>query len=102
MNSCSEVTGQKTRYVFLPEGDYDFVDGRGDWTAMARSLAVDKNVWKFWSTGPYRKGVKDPMAPIQAISTPTKPTTWESWLRSSGFDVKNPEWQAKLVKTTWN
>ncbi|KAL8279677.1 hypothetical protein RQP46_007990 [Phenoliferia psychrophenolica] len=97
----SKVTGQEAHHVFLPTGDYDFVDGRGDWTSMARSLAVDTNVWKFWSSGPYRKGVADPLADVMEISTPTKPTTWEAWLRRTGFNVQDPAWREKMIKTTW-
>ncbi|KAL8277076.1 hypothetical protein RQP46_010504 [Phenoliferia psychrophenolica] len=97
----SKVTGQEARHVFLPSGDYDFVDGRGDWTAMARSLAADTNVWKSWRDGPYRKGALDPLADVMEISTPTKPTTWEAWLRRTGFNVQDPAWREKMIKTTW-
>ncbi|KAK4698446.1 hypothetical protein P7C70_g7829, partial [Phenoliferia sp. Uapishka_3] len=93
-----KVTGHKARHVPLPDETFDYISSQ--WTSFAVNMAKEGGyLGSFgWGQLAHRYDSIDPCAPVNRLAPPMK---MEAWLRASGFDLRKPEWQAKMVKTPW-
>ena len=94
------VTGQAARAVHLPDATFEYISP--EWTYLAQEAQQAGSVLTkhAWTDLPWKWPGADEMEPSRELC-PGQFVTWEQWLRATGFDAKDPYWQAKFGKTPW-
>lgn len=88
------MTGQPAKHTFLPQGDYDFVSGNPEWTNMNLDAVRKGGFASDWDEIPgHWAGNK--LGPCLELHPNI--LTWEKWVKQSGFNMFDPEWQKQLA-----
>ncbi|KAK4688950.1 hypothetical protein P7C73_g1159, partial [Tremellales sp. Uapishka_1] len=98
--SSEDLTFPQMAEIYSKDGNYDYITP--EWTEMAKDMCEDDYISArtYYSLAKRLPGHH--LEPAKELAGAGSLTTFETWLRKTGFNVFDPVWRAKFSSAPWN